>query len=247
MKFVRTKSISFFVSVVVSLSTCSAYAAIALDRTRAIFPGTEKTISLNIQNESNKQPYLAQAWLEDMQGNKIESPFSITPPLQRVEPGAKSVVRINAITSAISNLPQDRESVFYFNLREIPPKSTRANVLQVALHSKIKLFYRPASIIPAKFGRLDDKLVLHKVNGGYEVENPTPYFMTVVGITGSKNGSIPKDAKPVMISPMSKSIVRSAAFTSPHVMTINDFGGKPVLKYECSGNTCHSVPEDKKS
>lgn len=245
MNFVSKKSISLFVSGALALSACSAYAAIALDRTRAIFPGTEKTISLNIQNESTKEPYLAQAWLEDKLGNKIDAPFTITPPLQRVEPGSKSIVRVNALPS-VSNLPQDRESIYYFNLREIPPKSTRPNVLQVALHTKIKLFYRPASIIPARFGRLDDKLVLHKVSGGYEVENPTPYFMTVVGIMGSEKGEIPKDAKPVMIDPKSKALVRSASFATPYVMTINDFGGKPVLKYECSGNTCNSVPDEKK-
>lgn len=245
MNFVSKKSVSFLVSGIVAISSCSSYAAIALDRTRAIFPGTEKTISLNIKNESTKEPYLAQAWLEDKAGNKINTPFSITPPVQRVEPGAESVVRVNTLAAA-ANLPKDRESVFYFNLREIPPKSTRANVLQVALHTKIKLFYRPTAIIPEKFGRLDDKLVLHKVAGGYEVENPTPYFMTIVGIMDGKKGSIPQDAKPVMISPLSKALVRSASFTSPHVMTINEFGGKPVLKYECSSNVCHSVPEDKK-
>lgn len=244
MNFVSKKYISLLMTGAIACSACSAYAAIALDRTRAIFPGSEKLISLNIQNESKKEPYLAQAWLEDKNGVKLESPFSVTPPLQRIEPGAKSVVRINALP-AVSSLPQDRESVFYFNLREIPPKSQRPNVLQVALHSKIKLFYRPSAIIPERFGRLDDKLVLHKVSGGYEVENPTPYFMTVVGIMGDKNGTISEDAKPVMISPMSKALVRSASFSSPHVMTINDFGGKPVMKYRCTGNECHSEPEEK--
>ncbi len=31
------------------------------------------------------------------------------------------------------NLPQDRETVYYFNLREIPPKSNKPNTLQIAL------------------------------------------------------------------------------------------------------------------
>ncbi|TOL40502.1 molecular chaperone, partial [Vibrio parahaemolyticus] len=68
------------------------------------------------------------------------------PPVQRVEPEKSSQVRIEALPE-ISQLPQDRESVYYFNLREIPPKSDKPNVLQLALQSKIKLFYRPKSIM----------------------------------------------------------------------------------------------------
>lgn len=47
-----------------------AGAAIALDRTRAIFPGSEKSISLSITNDSTSMPYLAQGWIEDEHGKK---------------------------------------------------------------------------------------------------------------------------------------------------------------------------------
>lgn len=47
-----------------------ASAAIALDRTRVIFPGNEHAISLNIHNENTQLPFLAQAWLEDSNGKK---------------------------------------------------------------------------------------------------------------------------------------------------------------------------------
>lgn len=46
----------------------------------------------------------------------------------------------------MNTLPQDRESLFYFNLREIPPKSSKPNTLQLALQTRIKLFYRPAPL-----------------------------------------------------------------------------------------------------
>ncbi|MEX6226452.1 fimbria/pilus periplasmic chaperone [Providencia hangzhouensis] len=36
----------------------------------------------------------------------------------------------------INELPQDRESLFYFNLREVPPKSDKDNVLQIALQTQ---------------------------------------------------------------------------------------------------------------
>ncbi|MFH4947334.1 fimbria/pilus periplasmic chaperone, partial [Enterobacter hormaechei] len=114
-------------------------AAVSLDRTRAVFNGGEKTMTLNISNDNNQLPYLAQAWIENEKQEKITTgPIVVTPPVQRLEPGEKSMVRLSS-TPEINKLPQDRESIFYFNLREIPPKSDKANVLQIALQTKIKL------------------------------------------------------------------------------------------------------------
>jgi len=217
-----------------------AGAAIALDRTRAIFPGSDKGMALNITNDSTSMPYLAQGWIEDEQGKKIDGPLVVVPPLQRLEPQSKSVMRINALPTAAS-LPQDRESLFYFNVREVPPKSDRPNVMQLALHTKIKLFYRPKAIMPEKYSRWDNKLVLHKVGGGYRVENPTPYYMTVIGITAAPRTAVAKGFQTVMVAPKSSAVVNSAHFATPHVTTINDFGGKPTLPFRCNGNVCQAA------
>ena len=123
MKLKQTLSLSF----VLLLSAQAAQAAIALDRTRAIFEGTQKSISLNIRNDNTQLPYLAQSWLEDINGKKISDPLVVVPPVQRVEPGSRSQIRINA-TGGIAKLPQDRETAFYFNVREIPPRSSKQNV-----------------------------------------------------------------------------------------------------------------------
>lgn len=217
-----------------------AGAAIALDRTRAIFPGSEKSISLSITNDSTSMPYLAQGWIEDEHGKKISGPLVVVPPLQRLEAKGKSMMRINAMPDA-AMLPQDRESIFYFNVREVPPKSERPNVMQLALHTKIKLFYRPKAILPEKYSRWDNQLVLHKVNGGYRVENPTPYYMTVIGITTAPKVAVASGFQTVMVPPKSTSMVNSAHYTVPHVTTINDFGGKPTLRFSCSGNICRAA------
>ncbi|MDN8683057.1 fimbria/pilus periplasmic chaperone, partial [Staphylococcus aureus] len=79
-----------------------------------------------------------QGWMEDVNGQKVESPLIVLPPIQRIEPGDKSQIKIQALPD-IAKLPQDRESVFYFNLREIPPRSDKPNVLQIALQTRIKL------------------------------------------------------------------------------------------------------------
>ncbi len=214
-------------------------AAIALDRTRAVFNGGEKNLVLNISNDNKKEPYLAQAWLEDTNGNKLTNYLMVTPPMQRVEPGEKSMIRITSLPS-IDSLPKDRESLFYFSVREVPPRSERSNVLQLALQTKIKLFYRPAGITPERFSRHDDKLVLHKVKDGYRVENPTPYYMTLLGITQKGSRTVERGFKPVMIAPLSSATVKSSVSGQPSIITINDFGGKPVLPFICEGSICRA-------
>lgn len=237
-----TRLFKTFIAGSVILSASSVDAAIALDRTRAIFPGDQKSISLTITNENKEKPYLAQAWLENARGEKINTPLTVIPPLQRVDGGKKSVIRLNDV--AASSLPQDRESVFWFNVREVPPKSEKANVLQVALQTRIKVFYRPASIVPDKFTRWDDQLVLHRTSGGYRIENPTPYYITVISVKGGPKEPVDKNFKAVMIEPKSSVTVQSKTFTSPYVTTINDFGGKPQLPYRCSGDVCKAyIPE----
>ncbi|MFP2428881.1 fimbrial biogenesis chaperone [Enterobacter ludwigii] len=240
----NTLSVLLFGCSLTTLST-PALSAIALDRTRAIFPGSEKSLALNISNASDKKPYLAQAWLEDAKGKRMDGntgvPLTVTPALQRVEPGQKSVIRVNAQPSAAA-LPQDRESLFYFSVREVPPKSERPNVLQLALQTKIKLFYRPAAIIPERYSRQDDKLVLHKISGGYRIENPTPYYITVLGVTGGEKQPVAKSFRSVMIAPKSSEMVQSGTFSRPWVTTINDFGGKPSIPFSCQGETCRAEP-----
>lgn len=215
----------------------AADAAVALDRTRVIFDGGQKSMSVNVRNDNTTLPYLAQSWVEDTDGHKIQSPLMALPPLQRLEPGAKSMVKIQLAPGAVAKLPQDRESLFYFNLREIPPKSQKANVLQLALQTRVKLFYRPASLIQKRSGSetpWQEQLTLTRQGDRWQATNPTPYYITLVA-----DGGV--DMKPVMIAPKSSVDlgVRAAMLGSqPHLAYINDWGGRPVLTFSCSGAFC---------
>ncbi|WON78906.1 molecular chaperone [Serratia sp. UGAL515B_01] len=213
-------------------------AAIALDRTRVIYDGEVKSVSLNITNENKQQPYLAQAWIEDAENKKITGPLVVVPPVQRLEAGAKSILRITSLPAA-SSLPQDRESLFYFNLREIPPRSEKPNVMQIALQTKIKLFYRPAAITPERGAVWQEQLQLIKTATGYRIENPTPYFITVIDLTekGKPNSNI----EPVMIAPKSAESVKTPSLQTPVLTYINDYGGRPELTFNCQGERCQTI------
>lgn len=220
-------------------------AAIALDRTRVIVNGGDTSVSLSISNENKKLPYLAQGWIEDSNGNKISNPMTVLPPVQRVEPGAKSQVKVQ-ISPSVNSLPQDKESVFYFNLREIPPRSSTPNTLQIALQTRIKLFYRPTAVALEKSqaanGDWVNQVTLQRQGDKFIVNNPTPYFLTLVEAFASAKGqSIP--FTPVMASPKAQTPMETSAASlgnNPVLTYVNDYGGRPKIQFTCNGSTCNA-------
>ena len=80
-----------------------------------------------------------------MNGNKKHR-FIITPPLFKLDPDKNNVLRIVNIEDT---LPKDRESVYWINVKAIPAKSAEnenKNVLQIAVRTRLKLFYRPKGL-----------------------------------------------------------------------------------------------------
>lgn len=108
----------------VAWSQC-AQSAINPDRTRVIMNSNEKTVSVTLTNENRTMPFLAQSWVEDAQG-KRSNMLMVLPPLQRIDGGQKSQVRIMQVQgSGLDHLPKDRETLFWFNVREIPQTGHR--------------------------------------------------------------------------------------------------------------------------
>ncbi|MGK9009929.1 fimbria/pilus periplasmic chaperone [Serratia marcescens] len=227
-----------------------ASAAIALDRTRVIFNGGDKSVSMSISNENKQLPYLAQGWIEDADGKKISSPLTVLPPVQRLEPGAKSQVKVQGLPAA-NALPQDRETLFYFNLREIPPKSDKPNTLQLALQTRIKLFYRPKAIAvtnPESATPWQEKLTLTKQGDSYQVNNPTPYHVTLVDASSKKGGASAPGFEPLMVPPKGSAplkVAASALGNAPVLTYVNDYGGRPQLTFSCNGASCQAVAGSK--
>lgn len=219
-----------------------ANAAIALDRTRIIFDGSKDSMSVTITNQNKTLPYLAQSWIENAEGKKIESPMIALPPLQRVEAEAKGQVKIQT-RSDTASLPQDRESLFYFNTREIPPKSSKPNTLQLALQTRVKMFYRPAALTLGQGAENEpaQKITLSRQGDSYQITNPTPYFITIVGASTTEKGNDVAGFKSVMVSPKSNISLGGGASSlgaKPVLTFINDFGGRPKMIFKCSGSTC---------
>ena len=241
---IKTFSCAYSSLVLLMLSqTGNVNAAIGLDRTRVVFDGSKDAASMTITNNNTQLPYLAQGWIEDEQGNKITSPLIVLPPVQRLEPGKKSQVKVQALP-AVKSLPQDRETVYYFNLRESPPRSDKANSLQIALQTRIKLFYRPASIVPSQQERSDPwqkQLILTREADDFQVNNPTPYYITLIDARSSKEGKTSPGFEPLMVPPkgtLKLGVSAAALGSKPWLTYVNDYGGRPALAFSCTGNTC---------
>ncbi len=215
----------------------SAHAALSFDRTRIIFNGSDKRVSATVQNKNEKNPYLAQSWIEDENGNKEQLPFVVVPPLQRLNAGDVSQIRIESIANLVAALPQDKESVYYFNLREIPPKSDKKNAIQIALQTRIKLFYRPTGLA-IEYGSepFQNKLQVQSEGNELVIKNPTPYYISVAGLvnTSGPKGAAAEKHKSFMLSPFGDFRVSKSIGPLFSLIYINDYGAGQSLSVSCA-------------
>ncbi|MNZ91986.1 putative fimbrial chaperone protein ElfD precursor [compost metagenome] len=127
-------------------------AGFGINATRLIYPEGASSINVAVRNTLNHEPYLVQTAISGKQDAQTAAPFTVTPPLFRLEPQSTNQLRI-AFTG--QPLPDDRESVFYLHATAIPastqrdPAQQRNDVqaqLRFGVGNIIKLFYRPASL-----------------------------------------------------------------------------------------------------
>ncbi|WP_421356698.1 fimbria/pilus periplasmic chaperone [Pseudocitrobacter faecalis] len=238
------------------LGTVPAHGALTVDRSRLIYNEGEQSVSLNVTNRNEREPYLAQGWMENEKEEKLTGLLMVLPPVQRVEAGAKTLVRLQALPD-LYDLPKDRESVFYFNLREIPPKSEKPNVLTLAMQTRLKVFFRPKSI---KVDEMADvvpgieKLTLTKQGESYLINNPTPYHFSFVEARTSIQGKGIENFEPIMVAPddtIALPVSSIALGHSPVLVFVNDYGSQRLLQFSCQEKTCQAgnvlIPENKKS
>lgn len=240
MKIVNSGVMAVFASVI----ACSAaQAALTVDRSRLIMNEEDKSVSLNVTNRNQQDPYLAQGWMEDENEKKLSGPLMVLPPVQRVEAGGKTRIRIQAAPETRA-LPADRESVFFFNLREIPPKSDKPNVLMLAMQTRLKVFWRPQSL---KVDRMADvvpgteTLTLTRTGDRYAINNPTPYHFSFVEARKTLNGAAIPHFQPLMIAPKSTLALNPPASelgNTPVLIFVNDFGSQRLLPFTCGGASC---------
>lgn len=217
---------------ILAASLSSAHAALTISHTRIVHDSAKRSSSVIVANPSDA-PFAAQAWVNTEADDQTTAvPLHPSPSLFRLDPANEQTVQINALPN---DLPQDRESLFYFNLQEIPQGTARAqqNVLTIALRTRIKLFYRPSQLQDNPKDRLKDLAwSVQSIDGKPHlvVDNPSPYHYTfnrlvVSGGSASETVSASDMARPLSKQTYPLHILKVRDGLQVTFTTINDYGG----------------------
>jgi chaperone protein EcpD len=174
--------------------SCWTQAGVIIESSRVVFSAADRERSLFLAN-GNPYPVIVQTWIDDgsLEGTPETArdvPVLPLPGLFRLEPGEKKNLRL--LATQIKQ-PQDRESLYWLNIYEIPPTDAKlppgGSAVKVAVRLQLKMFYRPK-----KLKQNVDKLTeqqqfsLHRHPGvlKIKVENTSPYYATfnAANVTG---------------------------------------------------------------
>jgi len=212
----------------VTLFPFFCHANVIISATREIYPSDRKEVSVQLLNNGS-DPSLVQAWIDDGDPDSTPEtarvPFLLMPPVAKVPAHSGQQLKIRYMGGT---LPTDRESVFYLNVLDIPPVPENLkgkSVMQLAIRSRIKLFFRPAGLKIAPKNMIDN-VTLTQQNDSIILHNATPYYFTLSGVAINKTGNILKNG--LMVSPFSqRSLKISKTLSSGTPITlvyINDYG-----------------------
>ena len=213
-----------------------AHADIQISGTRVIYPADESEVTVQVDNNGSG-PRLLQIWTDAGDPNETAAtstaPFLVTPPMSRLEPGKGQALRLMFTGT---DVPQNRESVYWLNVLEVPPRPKAQggndNFLQFAVRTRIKIFYRPAGLPGTPLdsvAQLTWRLVHSGDTTSLECTNPTAYNVSFAEVRPERSAreNMPKGG---MCPAMGRATF--PATTSPGkgsgtvlLTAINDFGG----------------------
>lgn len=200
---------------------------IMLGGTRLIYPVGQKQSSMTVRNTDKESSFMIQTWIENAEGNKTED-FIVTPPVYVSAPGNENILRVMYVGGPVRN---DQETLYYFNSKSIPSiekeRLNGENILMLAVVTRIKLFMRPTGLIPT-IEKAPAEIIFKRVSGHLQIENPTPYYMTLAQMKIGDH-SLPD----TMVSPRGNVSLPLPNASEEYITfrTINDFGAAtPELK-----------------
>lgn len=180
-----TRSSIVAVALAMLMAWTGASASVVVAGTRVVYPSDSRDVSIRLTN-NGETPALVQSWVDagdtNIKPEDLNVPFSVSPSIFRLDPTKVQIMRLVFLGAS---LPQDRESLYWLNVLEIPPRPTALaseNYLQFAIKSRLKIFYRPASL-KAQPGEALKTLKWSPAAGSGDevtirVENPSPFYVS---------------------------------------------------------------------
>lgn len=219
------------------LAMLPLHASVVITGTRVIYPASESEVTVKLFNDG-KRPALVQAWIDDgdpkTTPTHAKAPFTITPPIARMDPGKSQTLRLSYTGEP---LPTDRESVFYLNVLEVPPKPladahSSNNWLQLAIRSRLKLFFRPDSLknsVQDALPKLVWRLAREQGKPALGVRNPSAYYVTLTDVELRGSGQSVSAKVAQMLAPGDQQTLplqgEPPAGAHVHLRAISELGG----------------------
>ncbi|MHC9002344.1 fimbrial biogenesis chaperone [Enterobacter adelaidei] len=213
------KALALSVLMMSALAQAATPGGITIGGTRLIYDGAKKEVSINVTN-SDSAPFLIQSWAETQNGGTEKPPFIVTPPLFRLDGNQQNMLRV---VRTGGSLPEDRESLYWLNVKSIPAgtKGDNTNTLQIAVKTRIKLIYRPQAVkgVPDEVA---NSLIWSQNGNKITVNNPTPFYMNFQEV--KVGGRVLKDV--TYVAPKSSATFNNAGASGPVTWKIiTDYGG----------------------
>lgn len=216
-------TLNILLAVILSVgSMTTAFAGgVSLGATRVIYPQNAAQTSLSVHNSDASKVFLIQSWVSNAEGQK-SADFVITPPIFVIQPKKENMIRIMYVGK--NALPTDHESLYYLSSKAIPSGKAdeKINTLQIATETTIKMFVRPNNL-PVQSIDAPQMLRCKLDNGSVKVNNPSPYYITLVNFTVGD-----KPMNNTMIAPKSELSVPLSGGPGGIIKfkTLNDYGSK---------------------
>jgi len=180
----RLKFLRFSAALALSGWLGASCAGVILNGTRVIVNEAAGEATVQLRNTGD-YPVLVQAWVDDgdfgASPQQAKSPFTLMPPVARIDSQKGQAIRL----IRMGDVPdRKRESVFWLNVVEIPPKPTESlaagdNLLLLAFRTRVKVFYRPAALAGG-VEKAHEKLCFSYDAAAQKllVSNPSPFHLT---------------------------------------------------------------------
>jgi len=196
-----------------------AWSGVKIDGTRVIYNAADREVTVKLANMAN-DPVLMQVWVDrgnvDSAPDTSDAPFVVVPPIFRLDPQRAQSVRLTFTGEA---LPQDRESLFWFNALEVPPLPSDRNVntMQIAVRTRLKMFYRPTGLagdLPSAVAHVAWQIVPGEKGAAVlRGKNDSPYHVSYSVLTVEQGGRS-YDTGGGMIKPFSSQDFSIPGFTA---------------------------------
>ena len=212
----------------------SVQAGVVVGGTRIIYPANQSEVQIALKNKDNDKRYLVHSWVSNIDDSK--APFIITPPIYKLDENRQTLLHV-VYTGNKTALPQDRESLFMANIKSvsaIPEELRDNNTLQFAIKTKLKLFYRPASLKESEAKTAWQSLQFSRSQNQLVVKNPTPFYVTFgqLKVAGTEIKAASEQNSPsaltMMVAPFAEQHFPLPSAVKGNVVwtAINDYGSE---------------------